>query len=169
MKSAILFAEKQRFTQLWVWVILIGINALLVFGIIQQILLGKPFGDKPMPDAGLIIVAILSLLFTLGFLNMKLETTIKTDGIHVRFFPFQQTFKFYSWDKIDQIYVRKYRPLAEYGGWGIRDVSSKNKALNVSGNTGIQIITKDGARILIGTKKGDEVMEVLKQVGHLTT
>jgi hypothetical protein len=169
MKGEIFFTEKQRFTQIWIWVILIGINALFIFGIVQQLLLETPFGDKPIPLAGLIAAAVLSLVFAFGFLSMKLETEIKTEGVYVRFSPFQRTYQFCSWDSIDKIFIRKYSPVSEYGGWGLRGVSSRDRALNVSGNTGIQIITKDGLRLLIGTKKGDEVMEVLKQIGHLTT
>ena len=37
----ILFSEKQRFTQLWLWVLLMALNLLMIYGIIQQVVLGR--------------------------------------------------------------------------------------------------------------------------------
>ncbi len=168
MSKKVAFSEKQRFKKYWVWLILFGLNGLFIFGLIKQVILGYQFGDKPMSNMGLIVVTILALLLSVLFFNFRLETNITTDGIYVRFFPFQLKFKFYSWKKIDQSFVREYHPIAEFGGWGIRGFS-KNRAFNVSGNKGIQLIMQDGSKILIGTNKADEAKEILKQLGHLTT
>ena len=59
--------------------------------------------------------------------------------------------------------VRQYKPLSEYGGWGLR-YGSSGKAYNVSGNIGIQLHFKDGSTLLIGTNKKEEVEVVLKQI-----
>jgi hypothetical protein len=66
------------------------------------------------------------------------------------------------WSDIDQIYVREYSPLAEYGGWGIR-YSRNGRAYNVRGNKGIQISKKNGKRILLGTQHPDEVAIALRK------
>jgi hypothetical protein len=73
---------------------------------------------------------------------MQLETRIDSEGIRVKYIPFGFSEKFFSWKEIEKCYVRKYNPLVEYGGWGIRGLGNK-KAYNVSGNLGIQIITRD--------------------------
>ena len=168
MDNKILFSERQRFKQIWLWLILLGVNGLFIFGLTKQVILGHQFGDKPMSNIGLIIVTILTLLLSFLFLNLRLETNIKSDGIYVRLFPFHLTFKYYPWDKINQSFVRKYNPIGEFGGWGLRGLG-KNRALNVSGDKGIQLVTQDGSKILIGTNKADEATEILKQLGHLTT
>ncbi len=157
-----MFSETQRFKQIWLWIILLGINGLFIFGLTKQVILGKQFGDNPLSNWGLIIVTTLIFLFSLLFLNLKLDTYIKTDGIYVRFFPLHFNYKYFSWDSINQSFVRQYNPIGEYGGWGIRGFG-KNRALNISGNKGIQLIKKDGSRLLIGTKKADEVTEILKK------
>lgn len=167
MNNQILFSEQQRFRQPWIWVILFGINGIFIFGLIRQVFLGQQFSDKPISDTGLIIATIGSLIISVLFLCLRLETKIESDGIYVRFFPFQMSFKYYSWDKLHQLFVRDYNPIGEYGGWGLRGFG-KNKAMNVSGNKGIQLITKDGAKILIGTKRADEATRILKQHGHWT-
>lgn len=94
---------------------------------------------------------------------MKLETKIKTGGIYVTFSPFQLKFKYYPWDKLNQVFVRTYNPIGEYTGCGFRG-TEKNRALNVSGNKGIQLIIQGGSKLLIGTNKADEVTETLKNL-----
>lgn len=55
MDKAILYSERQRFKQWWLWLILLGVNGLFLFGVFKQVIGGQPFGDKPMSDAGLLI------------------------------------------------------------------------------------------------------------------
>ncbi len=85
---------------------------------------------------------------------------IKTDGIYVKFFPFHMSFRHYPWDQIHKSYVRKYNPILEYGGWGLRGLG-KNRALNVSGNQGLQLELEGNKRLLIGTRKPDELNNII--------
>lgn len=97
-----------------------------------------------------------------------METKIKTEGIYVRFSPFLLKHKFYPWEVIQQAYIRQYHPLREYGGWGIRrGVFGHGWAYNVSGNVGIQLIMKDGTKLLIGTRQPHKAAEALKRLGKL--
>ncbi len=57
----------------------------------------------------------------------------------------------------------------EYGGWGIKNgLFGSGKSYNVSGNEGLQIIYTNNKRLLIGTKKTDEIKSVLFQLGKLS-
>lgn len=162
-----LFTEKQRFTQWWLWLILLGINSLFLFGVFKQIIMGEPFGDKPAGDTELLIISGAMIAFTLAFLSIRLETEIASDGIYVRFFPFHLRFRHYTWDSLTKSYIRKYSSIAEYGGWGIRfGFPGKGKAYNVSGKNGLQLVFRNGKKLLIGTKKADEIEAVLKQLGQ---
>lgn len=165
MEEQLLFSEEQQFKQWWLWLLLIGLNGLLVYGIYQQIILKKPFGDNPTSDDGLFIGFGLTLLITVMFWFLKLQTHIKNDGIYVRFYPFQIRYRKYTWDKLNKIYVRKYSAITEYGGWGIRfGIFGSGRALNVSGNQGLQLVTTDNSAMLIGTKRPDELKEVLTKL-----
>ena len=62
---------------------------------------------------------------------------------------------------MEQCYVRKYSPLREYGGWGVRGSFGKNKAYNVKGNQGIQIELKKGGKVLVGTQRKTEAQQVI--------
>lgn len=117
MDNEILFSETQQFRQWWLWLILLSINGLFIFGVFKQVIDGKQFGENPVSNTGLLGVTSFTLFLTLLFMNCRLDTKIKNDGIYVRFFPFHIKFKHYSWDTLTKSFIRKYSPLAEYGGW----------------------------------------------------
>jgi hypothetical protein len=144
-------------------VILLGINAVFLFGIYKQVFLGQQFGDKPLSNVGLILVAVSFVLFCAAFYALRLETIIKKDGIYVRFFPLTLSFNFYDWNKIESLQIRTYNSLQEYGGWGLRmGPKDKGEALNISGNQGLQITFKNNRKLLIGTQKPIELTSVLQ-------
>jgi hypothetical protein len=168
MKDDLLFKEQQRFKQLRIWVILLAINALFIFGSIYQIVAGNKFGDKPLSDTSLLLITTLSIMFTISFSFFRLDTKIEKDGISFRFFPLSIKFKKYSWDAISNLDVAQYNAL-EFGGYGLRiGVFSKTIAYTISGNFGITIILKNGHKILIGTKEPEQVVKVLEQLGILS-
>lgn len=168
MDGEILFSERQKFRQWWLWLILSLINGFLLFGVFKQVIKGQPFGSKPIPNTGLLIITGLMLLLMIMFLVIRLETLIKKEGIYVRFFPFHLKFRYYSWDRLIKLFVRKYSPFSEYGGWGIRiGLRSTGKAYNISGNKGLQLEFTDNKKLLIGTNKPDELTETLKSIGQL--
>ena len=163
-----LFKETQRFKQWWLWILLLGINGLFLFGVWRQIILGNPFGDNPISNAGLLIATGITIILTILFLNFRLDTAIKKDGIYVRFFPFHSKFKRFTWEKINKSYVRSYSPVSEYGGWGLRyGLFGKGRAYNISGNNGLQLEFTDGKKLLIGTNKPDELKTILTGHGKL--
>jgi hypothetical protein len=165
-----LFTERQHFKQKWLWALLTGINGLFIYGLVSQVFFRQPFGDKPMNNGQLIFATLGVLLLSLLFVFLRLETTIKKDGIYYRFFPFQLTYRKISWDKISQSFVRQYNPITEYGGWGLRiGLFGKGQAFNVSGNKGLQLVYDNGKKFLLGTQRPDEIERVLKQLGRLTT
>ncbi len=168
MNNEILFAEKQKFKQWWAWLILLGINGLFLFGVIKQIIGGQQFGDKPMSNKGLLITAALTVVLTLLFTTFRLETKIKKDGIYVRFFPIHLKFKRYAWESLTKVYVRQYSAMTEYGGWGLRLGSfDKGSAFSISGNKGLQLEFNDSKKILIGTKKPEELTETINKIGQI--
>ncbi|WP_108802273.1 hypothetical protein [Aquimarina sp. Aq107] len=157
MTTDIHYTEKQKFSQSWLWV------SILVSGIVALLYL---FNNKDVGTTTLLITASSFVLVILIFALMKLETQIKDDGIYIRFFPFHIKFKQYDWDSIKQLYIRKYDPIYEYGGWGIRmNIRGKGKAFNISGNIGLEF--QNNKKLLIGTNKPEKLSEALKKIGKL--
>lgn len=168
MNKEILFRETQKFRQWWLWLILMGINGLFLFGVFMQVIGGQKFGDKPMSDSQLIIATFFTIILTLLFTSIRLETIIKNDGIYVRFFPLHLKFKHYSWERLTKSYIRQYSAISEYGGWGLRiGIFGKGNAYNVSGDDGLQLEFIDNKKLLIGTNKPDDLTQLLQKIGQL--
>lgn len=165
MNNEILFSETQKFRQWWLWVILIGINALLLYGVYQQVLKGQTFGSKPASNTELLVITGITLLLTIFILFIRLDTYIKEDGVYVKFFPLHVKARHYSWPQLSKCYVRKYSPIREFGGWGLR-IGLFGKAYNISGNQGLQLEFADDRKLLIGTQKSKQLTEALIRVGH---
>lgn len=151
-----LFKERQYFRQPWLWITL-TVSMALTIGL--PLLLGGPgiWHESYLP------VLLLPLLLPVLFLLMRLDTEIRPEGIYVRFFPFQRRFRSFRWDQINDAQLRKYDPLGEFGGWGIRGTGA-NKALNVSGDQGLQLFLKDGKKLLIGTRNPVAIEKVLSSL-----
>jgi len=156
------FNEVQRQTQKWIYFLLLIILLLFLFGIVQQLILGKPFGNHPVKDWALPVFGLIPVgLLIFVRLNI-LQTEISEKGINYQYKPYHGNERTISWEEIDKCYVRVYSPIKEFGGWGLR-VSLKDggRALNVAGSTGIQLELKNGDRLLLGTQKPEEAKRVL--------
>lgn len=109
-----------------------------------------------------LIIFIEALVFTLLFTS-RLETKLDEHGISYRLFPFQLKTRFVSWAEISSAQVRNYDPLGEYWGWGIKG-TRKNRAINIAGDVGLQLIMKNGRKLLIGTLQKEKMEEVVLKI-----
>ncbi|MBD8084208.1 hypothetical protein [Chryseobacterium caseinilyticum] len=157
MKDNPEFYEIQRFRQWWLWLIILFV---LGFSAYNSIGNAEFFSTTEL----IISLAIPILIFLLFFI-IKLETKIDTLGIRVRLFPFHFHFKYFPWKSIEKAYIREYSPLMDYGGWGLRIVSfGRGKAYTVSGDLGLQLVFKDGKKLLIGTQKSVEIKKFIAEI-----
>jgi hypothetical protein len=155
-----MYTETQRFTQWWLWLILIGVWSSMVYSLVTA---------PPQTDAAVYVSFGIGILLPLLFWQMKLTTRISQEGIYVRFFPFHFKEKFFPWETISASYVRTYSPLKEYGGWGIKyGFNGQGLVYNVAGNVGLQLQFKEGDAVLLGTQKGEEIKAILVELGRLT-
>jgi hypothetical protein len=108
---------------------------------------------------------VLMLFLSIGFLTVQLVTEIREDGVVYKFRPLQRKFRQIKFTDIETVEVKKYNPVREYGGWGIRIGGKKRgKAYNVSGNMGIHFVFSDGRKFLLGTHKPESVKKVLQRL-----
>ncbi len=152
------FEEQQPFRKnsiIWV-----GIVA-MVPPLIIEVSKSVKQGSGSFEDIALIIF-IEALVFTLLFTS-RLETKLDEHGISYRLFPFQLKTRFVSWAEISSAQVRKYDPLGEYWGWGIKG-TRKNRAINIAGDVGLQLIMKNGRKLLIGTLQKEKMEEVVLKI-----
>jgi hypothetical protein len=157
------FRESQKFRQPWLWAILlvssVGPFLLFTWVLFEQLVTGRPVGDRPMPDAmafgvwlgtGAFAAAMLWL-----FARAELLVEVCSDALHVQYKAFGIR-KQLRYDELASWKATQYSPLGEYGGWGIRGMGKK-KAYNVSGDRGVLLTFHDGATLLLGSQKATEL------------
>lgn len=156
-----IFKEEQRFNQVWL-ILLMLVSAIVPISIYVKEYTENPDGFSSLELIGLIFLILFASSFIFFF---KLTTRIDEKGIHYQFFPFHWSLKIIKWNEINNAYVRTYDPLGEYGGWGLKGGllwnKAKGKAINVSGDIGIQLILKNGKKLLIGTQKQEEAKNII--------
>ena len=165
-----IFHEEQRVTQRWLWIVIYATAALLVgvfvIGMYTQLVVGRPFGDNPISDTALWWAG--SFMILLGaFLpwlvrQITLITEIRVDGLYVRHRPFHLSHRKFEFENIASCEARDYSGLREYGGWGIR-WSSRGMCYTLSGTRGVQLTFKTGKRLLIGSRKAEELASAVKR------
>jgi len=145
----VLFEEKQKFNQWWLWAIL------LIFPLLSVI----PFDDNGLNIYYVIIGISIPLIFYL----FELRTFVTSEGLSFQFFPFHFKKHLVKIEDIEKIKAMEYSPLKEYGGWGIR-YGFKGKAYNVSGNLGVKVHLKNGRNIMFGSQRHNEFAKALKKI-----
>jgi len=151
-----IFEETQSFNQWWIWLLLIASACFPIYGIIQQVILGNPVGDRPMSNIGMILLMLFTGSLLLFFFLLKLQTKIDEQGIQMHFSPL--TKKDIKWDQIASTEVIDY---GFVGGWGIRYSSKYSTIYNTKGKMGLLIKLKNGGKFVIGTQRPKELKTFL--------
>ena len=142
-----LFEENQKFTQWWLWVILLSFP-IISFG---------PFDENTININYVLIGFFIPFLFYLFELRLK----VSAEGLHYQFFPFHLKSHIIKLEDIEKFKAMEYSPLKGYGGWGIK-YGFKGKAYNVSGNKGVKIFLNNGTNIMFGSLKSSELAKAMK-------
>ncbi|MFW5701976.1 MAG: hypothetical protein ACOCX7_03420 [Bacteroidota bacterium] len=167
-----MYEEVQRYKQPWLWGIVIFaallpvvIMALYFFpelGVFPD--MHQRTADRDALLWGLIVALVFGALLLWLFSMARLETVIAGDSIYFRYFPFNLKMKRIRVGDISAYEIRRYSPIMQYGGWGIRWGMSHGMAYNVSGNIGLQITTSQGKKIMIGTQRPEDLEKALKKL-----
>jgi len=138
-----MYEETQKFRQPWLWALLIGCLGIIIY-------------------SGQFVGAVVILTVMALFWFLTLQTKIDEEGIAYRWFPFQPRYQRIKWSLIEQVVVRDYAAIIEFGGWGMR-FSWYGIAHTVSGHHGIEIRRRGKKRfLLIGTQYPKKVQEILR-------
>jgi hypothetical protein len=166
-ESSVVFREVQRFG-LW---LRLGVVLAMAFAVgLDCFALWDTLSRQQKPEVVAIVLLILfgillPIALAILMVVLRLETEIRSDGIYIRFFPLHIDYKRFAPKDLDECYARQYKPLREYGGWGIRyGLGGKGKAYNVSGNKGVQLIFKNGKKLLIGSQRADQLADAIRSI-----
>lgn len=143
MDRAPTYREVQRFRQRWIWALLGGIALLMVV-------------PGPISWIGFATVGVVAVFLY----SLRLETEVRADGIYLKMWPLHRSFRRIIWSEIERYELRTYKPLREFGGWGIRWVPGKI-AYNVRGNQGVWIERTNGRSVLVGSQHGEDLIRAI--------
>jgi len=163
----LIFREVQTFSSTFrfLLVVLMAVS-FAIFAIALWETITNPKTTNTLAPTLLSILAMaIPIAFTILFFILKLETEVRSDGLYVRFYPMHIRFRKFTGENLAEFYTRTYKPIREYGGWGIRcSFTGKGKAYNVSGNKGVQLVLTNGKKLLIGSQKPDELASAIDKM-----
>ncbi len=164
MPDDVLYRETQRFRQPLLWAVLVLIACLQFAGFAPALygvfVRGEPWAAHPASPVGIVAVTMaVALLVTFWF--AELVTEVRADGLYCRFRPLQRRPRRLAWADIKSYEAVTYRPIREYGGWGIRVVTD-GVAYSVSGNRGVRVKQVSGSHVLVGSQDPDKLVEAIR-------
>lgn len=143
METAPTYREVQRFRQWWLWALLAG-SALFTTAL------------GPLSWSGLATVGAVAVLVY----SLRLVTEVRDDGIYIKMWPLHRSFRRIPWSEVERYESRRYSPLREFGGWGVRWRPGKI-AYNVSGDRGLWIERTDDRSILVGSRNVEQLTKAV--------
>ncbi len=164
----LLFEEKQRFTQWWLWILIscasIAGMATVAFGLWTQLVDGKPWGDKPMDDQNLVIFSVVMVTamgaLLLVFFNAMLEVQVDKNSVSYRFFP-----QIRQWRRLEREAIQRVEPVDFFlRGYGVKRDLRGNRIVAVKGTKAVKVILLDGKELVIGTQRPAELLAALKMM-----
>jgi hypothetical protein len=108
---------------------------------------------------GLIVGLALLLFVIVFFLHMTTEVTPTNVRVWFGWLPTYR--RIVPIGTIRSIDVVTYRPIADYGFWGIRTGHDGERALIARGNRGVRLELADGTRLLIGSQRPEALASAM--------
>ncbi|PLX10814.1 MAG: hypothetical protein C0598_09655 [Marinilabiliales bacterium] len=177
------FKEVQRFGSVSLYFVMgliyTTILGYFTYALIDTFVLEGNMISGHMSPRGLVIGSVLSLLIVIisSFLlfGSKLLTEVTDSSVIYSFPPFIRVRRIISKKEISKWEIREYKPIKEYGGWGIRQAinkgglygkksKTKNSAVNVGGNIGLQLTLTTGEKILVGTQRQQAIKRAMNKM-----
>ncbi len=146
-----LFEEHQSFRQPWIWALMAATLAVLLVASLLA------------TEGRAVTWAVLAAVLAVAVLLYAVTLTVRVDAeaVRIRFFPLGK--KTIPLGDVVRWEARTYRPIREYGGWGIRYTLGRGWAYNVRGKQGVQLELANGQRILIGSQRAEELAAAIAE------
>lgn len=152
-----IYYDEQRLSKIW-FTISIFIGAVILFFLFKDIV------DGIESAWAFLSVAVVFLLYAAFdaflFLYMKLCINVDYEYIHIRLFPF--TSKKIPVAEIFLTEATVFRPIKDYGGYGIRVIfSKKESAYFLTGNTGVRVYYAISNPVVIGASDPKKLINAI--------
>jgi len=154
------FREDQRFTQPWLWALVV-VSAVAVWVLVVVQIVGSG-GDESGWVLAIVAVVVgvgLPVLFALA----RLTVEVFADRIEIRYRPFVR--RTIVLDTVVAAGAVTYRAVREYGGWGVKGWSRRKIAYNVRGDRGVLLTLVDGRTVLLGSQRAADLEAAIRPLG----
>jgi len=139
------FHEEQKPGQMWTVLAIAAAVLVLVLVLPQAAVL----------PIGVVLLLLITLAVPVLLLAARSIVDVDREQITIRFRFIWPTRRIAIRD-VRRAYALKYRPLIDYGGYGVR-LGLKGWAYNVSGDEGVLVEMDGGSRLMIGSQRPREL------------
>ena len=164
-----LYREEQTYG--WPWpgmlLVLVGVATCAAvigpfgLGMWQQLVLGKPWGDKPIPDAALYLVgpvAILLSFLPLAALFARLLVEVRTDGIRIELVRLRGP-RIIAREDVRGASLTHIGPF----GWG-ESRQCRRVVYRMAGSEGVELELAGGKKVVIGSEHPRSLQDALRSM-----
>jgi hypothetical protein len=148
------FHEEQHFHGALIGLLLVTMIFVVVVAL-GAVVLARP-DDALLLALAPVVVVIVASLISLSHLDVD----VTDDGVRIAFRYWWPTRRI-RFEDIVGLQVRRYRPLLEYGGWGVR-LGPAGWAYSTGGDEGVQLRLRKGIPVLIGSKSPRELEAAIR-------
>ncbi|MGH2473364.1 MAG: hypothetical protein ACRDG6_13420 [Candidatus Limnocylindria bacterium] len=148
------YHEEQHFHGALMGLLLVAMIFVVVVTVVA-VFFSRP-GDALLLAIAPVVVVLVASLISLSHLDVD----VTDQGVSIAFRYLWPTRRI-PFAEIVGVEVRRYNPLLEYGGWGVR-LGPKGWAYMTSGNEGVQLRLRKGLPVLIGSMRPRELEAAIR-------
>jgi len=148
------FHEEQRFRKATI-ALLLGVIAFVVFVTVAALTISRP-DELIIVTITPLVVVLVALLYSRAYLDVD----VNGEGVTIAF-RYLWPARHISFADIVAVEMRRYRPLLDYGGWGVR-FGLAGWAYTTGGNLGVKLRLRRGTPVLIGTGRPRELEAAIR-------
>ncbi len=166
MKDFEIFREVQYFPRWLYWLLMLTLGPgclMLVYGIYQQMVLHRPFGDQPASDLMLVLIFLFEFGMLILFIRMRLITVVTDQNLYVQMQPLHVRPVAIKLTDLKAVDVITYNALNDFGGWGIR-YGAGGKIYNAKGNRAVRLSYATGTHLMIGSQQPEELLAAIQHI-----
>jgi hypothetical protein len=154
------FYENQRLPLRRVGVALLVPPCIMLGLLIWQVVLGHPWGKKPMSNASVIGWTIFLWLIYLRLITVRLVTEVQDKTLMVTMRGLWRKRRIPVAD-IQSVEAVTFDPERDYGGYGVRS-TREGKAYIANGPQGVRLKLVNGATVVVGSQRSQELAASLR-------
>ena len=131
----------------WVWILVWGACLAVAAATIYSADRGTLSTTATALTLGAVV--LFPLLMTLCFLRFDVEA--RADHLFIAFGPLHLVRKRVRYGDMESVEAVTYRPIREFGGWGIRPTGRKT-AWAIRGNQAVRVVLRSGKQVYVGSR-----------------